>query len=462
MKKFLLVLIFIITFVFFDLPTRTLADAQTYYIYRVAVPGVTTFASGPSNLYGLHALAPQYISFNDIISASTEENKTFKYDHIYLPFLNTSIRSVKDNSGTDLGAYVKSQAEGRFYTHTYNGSGRYVTITIPYFVENPGYLVSLFNYNWTLNSGFESQTYVRFHTTATDVKYPVTVTYTNYFVLVCTQQIFGSDTQLIGIQNSINDIRQTLLAMQGVLQDGFSQVNEQLLAILNAINQSSSSGGGTAAIVGAVNGVTGAVNQVLAQQKVSSADIVGAVNSQTSAINNALGVIDASVKSVTDELQRQANETMAAVQKGNEIVGMATQEVESVKSKWDALLVPLDFTKQIFEVFSGGTESAAYTEAYANVLGYKYDSDTGDLVPILRKYKQSVPKAVNGTVLTFPSFSLFVPGVGSLKLWDEYAFDIATIKEGFPVIFDAIYLVSGVLMIYWVIAYLIDYFNDIF
>lgn len=293
-----------------------------------------------------------------------------------------------------------------------------------------------------------------------------------FFTLNRRIDVSSINSYLISINNTMEGVQQSLSSIQGVMQQGFTNIDTRLLAILNAINQSSSSGGGTAAIVGAVNGATAAVNQVLAQQKVSSADIVGAIGSQTSSINSSLqgqtdslnatlNLIDTSVQNVTNELKRQADETMAAVQQGHEIMGMATQTVDEVRTKWDALLVPLDFTKQIFEVFSGGTQSAAYTDAYSDVLGYKYNTDTGGLEPIRRRYRQEVPRAVSGTIITFPSFTLNVPGVGALKLWDEYSFDLAMIKQGFPVIFDAIYLISGVLMIYWVISFLIHYFEDI-
>lgn len=439
---------------FLLLPTKALAvDTVTYYTYFYdAWKSLDYSWDGYSNTMP-RPLLNYTFSYSDIFGGRLVDT-----DLILMSFFNHARLAVSGTTFGDMTRYY-SIPRGSFKVFNTNKtfSFPYVEIVSPYQILFPQASFAPVSF---------CSTSIQSVLVNSVASVPQTLSFKLNFLgtFSLARRIDTQDTslKLVAINDTLEGVRDSIVALQGIIQQGFSSVDSRLLAILDAINQSGSSGGGTAAIVGAVNGVTGAVNQVLAQQKVSSADIVGAVNSQTSSINNTLGVIDASVKSVTDELQRQASETMAAVQKGNEIVGMATQEVESVKSKWDALLVPLDFTKQIFEVFSGGTESSAYTEAYANVLGYKYDSDTGDLVPILRKYKQSVPKAVNGTVLTFPSFSLFVPGVGSLKLWDEYAFDIATIKEGFPVIFDAIYLVSGVLMIYWVIAYLIDYFNDIF
>lgn len=439
---------------FLLLPTKALAvDTVTYYTYFYdAWKSLDYSWDGYSNTMP-RPLLNYTFSYSDIFGGRLVDT-----DLILMSFFNHARLAVSGTTFGDMTRYY-SIPRGSFKVFNTNKtfSFPYVEIVSPYQILFPQASFAPVSF---------CSTSIQSVLVNSVASVPQTLSFKLNFLgtFSLARRIDTQDTslKLVAINDTLEGVRDSIVALQGIIQQGFSSVDSRLLAILDAINQSGSSGGGTAAIVGAVNGVTGAVNQVLAQQKVSSADIVGAVNSQTSSINNTLGVIDASVKSVTDELQRQASETMAAVQKGNEIVGMATQEVESVKSKWDALLVPLDFTKQIFEVFSGGTESSAYTEAYANVLGYKYDSDTGDLVPILRKYKQSVPKAVNGTVLTFPSFSLFVPGVGSLKLWDEYAFDIATIKEGFPVIFDATYLVSGVLMIYWVIAYLIDYFNDIF
>ena len=278
---------------------------------------------------------------------------------------------------------------------------------------------------------------------------------------------------MVAINDTLEGVRDSIVALQGIIQQGFSNVDSRLLAILNAINQSSSSGGGTAAIVGAVNGATAAIGQVLSQQQASSADIVGAVNSQTSSLNSAiqgqtnslnsiLSLVDASINKLTSTLEQDKQDNFsAATEKGNKLTGMATQIKNTAETSWDALSFPIDFTNQVFQVFSGGTSSAAYTRAYGDVLGYRYNADTGGLEPVYRRYRDGTPRVAGGATITFPAFSLPVPGGGTLQLWDSYEFDLSVISRYLPALFDALHLIVGILLIYWMIGYLIDLGHDI-
>lgn len=449
---------------FLLLPTKALAvDTVTYYTYFYdAWKSLDYSWDGYSNTMP-RPLLNYTFSYSDIFGGHQVDT-----DLILMSFFSHARLSVSGTISGDMTRYY-SVPRGSFKVLNTNKtfSFPYVEIVSPYQILFPqASFAPLYFCSTSIQSVLVNSV----------ASVPQTLSFKLNFLgtFSLARRIDTQDTslKLVAINDTLEGVRDSIVALHGIIQQGFSNVDSRLLAILNAINQSSSSGGGTAAIVGAVNGATAAVNQVLAQQKVSSSDVVGAIGSQTSSINSSLqgqtdslnatlNLIDTSVQNVTNELKRQADETMAAVQQGHEIMGMATQTVEEVRTKWDALLVPLDFTKQIFEVFSGGTQSAAYTDAYSDVLGYKYNTDTGGLEPIRRRYRQDVPRAVSGTIITFPSFTLNVPGVGGLKLWDEYSFDLATIKQGFPVIFDAIYLISGVLMIYWVISFLIHCFEDI-
>lgn len=455
MHKVLCFFMSVVVCFFLLLPTKVLAvDTFSYYTYYfdTTIPVIYSWNGNPDVRFS----STHDFKFSQVFGGHVADS-----DIISITWFSSYISSVVGSRSGTITDYFKFVDVSNFFTIPNLSSKQYA---FPFYsLSNP--IVNMY----PQSTGYLNNNTIIVHANsvfyATGSAAPQSITavlgFQGYFTLNRRIDLTGTNSYLISINSTMQGVQQSLSALQGTMQQGFSNVDSRLLAILNAINNSSSSGGGTAAIVGAVNGATAAVGQVIAQQKVSSADIVGAIGGQTDALNATLDLIDKSVQNVTDELKRQADETLASVQKGHEIMGMATQAVGEVRTKWDALLVPLDFTRQIFEVFSGGTQSAAYTESYADVLGYKYNTDTGGLEPIRRRYKQDVPKAVSGTVITFPSFSLNVPSVGTLKLWDEYSFDIATIKQGFPIIFDAIYLVSGVLMIYWVIAHLISLLEDL-
>ncbi|WP_233355469.1 hypothetical protein, partial [Glycocaulis alkaliphilus] len=70
-------------------------------------------------------------------------------------------------------------------------------------------------------------------------------------------------------------------------------------------------------------------------------------------------------------------------------------------------------------------------------------------------------RAIGGTVITFPAFDFSLPGVGTLHVWDSYDFDLSQIKSDFPLIFDAIYVISGILMIYWIVDFIIHLADDL-
>lgn len=263
---------------------------------------------------------------------------------------------------------------------------------------------------------------------------------------------------LVTISSDLHSIQNVIQNFYQSFVDQSSVINKHLLDIINAINNMSGSGGVNAAIVGAINAATGQINKVLAQQQVSSDSIVGAIGSQTTSINAALGLVQSAVSGVTEELKHQAQANLDSVQlDGNKVTGMATDLLNQVSDKWSALTVPIDFTKKIFEVFTNGTRSASYRRIYGHIAGYRYDSSTGGLVPIYTANE----RAIGGTVITLPSFDFNLPGVGTLHVWDSYDFDLGQLKTDFPIIFDAIYVISGILMIYWIVGFIINLGNEL-
>lgn len=263
---------------------------------------------------------------------------------------------------------------------------------------------------------------------------------------------------LIDISGKLDSINNSINLVLSAINSNFTGIDNRLLQILDALNRIPSSGGGTAAIVGAINSATGQINKVLAQQQVSSDSIVGAIGSQTVSINAALGLVQSAVSGVTEELKRQAQANLDSVQSdGNKVTGMASDLLDQVNDKWSALTVPIDFTKKIFEVFTNGTRSASYRRVYGHISGYRYDSTTGGLEPIYTAKERSI----GGTVITFPAFDFTLPGVGTLHVWDSYDFDLSQLKKDFPMIFDAIYVIAGILMIYWIVDFIIHLGDDL-
>ena len=263
---------------------------------------------------------------------------------------------------------------------------------------------------------------------------------------------------LVTISSDLHAIQNTVQSFYQSFVDQSSVTNKHLLDIINAINNISISGGGNAAIVGAINAATGQINNVLAQQQVSSDSIVGAIGNQTTSINAALGLVQSAVSGVTEELKHQAQANLDSVQSdGNKVTGMATDLLNQVNDKWSALTVPIDFTKKILEVFTDGTRSASYRRIYGHIAGYRYDSATGGLEPIYTAEE----RAIGGTVITLPAFDFTLPGVGTLHVWDSYDFDLGQLKTDFPIIFDAIYVISGILMIYWIVEFIINLGNEL-
>lgn len=141
--------------------------------------------------------------------------------------------------------------------------------------------------------------------------------------------------------------------------------------------------------------------------------------------------------------------------------GNLVEEMQTLKEKWEILWYPIEFTNQLLSVFTGGSAARAYTAKYYNVTGYTYDEETGMLVPVRNPIMTlaDAQATSGGATITFPEYTLPVLNV---KLWDSYTFDLTTIKDSFPVLFDAIYVVTTVLEMYWFVGFLRSKFEEVF
>lgn len=177
-------------------------------------------------------------------------------------------------------------------------------------------------------------------------------------------------------------------------------------------------------------------------------DVVVAVDEVTSAIE----------KQTKQELDWRNEDKKNATDTQDTITNFANSTESTVKSKWAILFYPIEFTTRILGAFNGGTSSASYDENYRFVDGYTYNEETGGLEPIYN-YNKPVLLDNDSVPITFPSFTL---PVLNLKLWDSYTFDLATLKDNFPMAFNALYTVEGIIEIYAFVGFLQSKYDEVF
>lgn len=175
--------------------------------------------------------------------------------------------------------------------------------------------------------------------------------------------------------------------------------------------------------------------------------------SLASTSSSVVGAID----KVDDTLNKQRQEE---IDKGDQASGDASGAVDTltsdIQSKWQILWYPITFTSNLLDVFVNGTSGAStYSSRYGGISGYTYDPDTGLLIPVRSKTRD----VSSGTVITFPSYTLPVLNV---TLWDEYSYDISTLRDDFPAIFSALDVVITVLEVMWLIGFLRDKYLEVF
>lgn len=147
-----------------------------------------------------------------------------------------------------------------------------------------------------------------------------------------------------------------------------------------------------------------------------------------------------------------------ATSAGSEMQGMAG-ELETVKSKWEILWYPIEFTNRVMGAFQGSS-SARYASAYADVSGYRYNEDSGLLEPIVLNIRSSaVARANSGTMIHIPAYTLPVLDV---QVWEGADYDLSTLKEQFPDAFNLLYVVVTVLEVMWFVSFLRDKYEEVF
>lgn len=164
---------------------------------------------------------------------------------------------------------------------------------------------------------------------------------------------------------------------------------------------------------------------------------------------------------LVDQNENFRNEDRSNAEQAGSDASSFVNEMQSLESKWEILWLPIKFTSQVISVFSGGTSSANYVRAYGNVQGYTYDESSGFLVPVYGSPIQTYADidVPGGASITFPAYTL---PVLDLQIWDAYTFDLTTIKNDFPLLFNALYVVISILEVYWFIAFCRDKYQEVF
>lgn len=147
-----------------------------------------------------------------------------------------------------------------------------------------------------------------------------------------------------------------------------------------------------------------------------------------------------------------------ATNAGDQMQGMAG-ELETVKSKWEILWYPIEFTNRVMGAFQGSS-SRQYQAAYSNVSGYQYNDDLGILEPVYMDARsRAAPRANSGTVIHIPAYTMPVLNV---QVWEGADYDLAELKSQFSDAFNLLYVVVTVLEVMWFVGFLRDKYEEVF
>lgn len=176
--------------------------------------------------------------------------------------------------------------------------------------------------------------------------------------------------------------------------------------------------------------------------------------------NEALNSIDRGIQEGNQQAaDRFQEEKDTASQQGQDASDFASETESKIRSGWDILWFPITFTQDLLAVFTGGSSTVAYKVDGYKITGYTYDSASGNLVPVMERASPIMPIASAGTSITFPSYTL--PGL-NIKLWDDYSYDISSLRTDFSAVFTASDTLITMLELYWCIGFLRGKYHDVF
>lgn len=263
-----------------------------------------------------------------------------------------------------------------------------------------------------------------------------------YYVYVGSDTDLITDTIVDAADKIVGSINQNA---DDIIDNNISNTNK----VTSAINAQ------TQVIIGNINGNT---DRILQNQDQNAHDIM---QNQDANANKITQNQDENTQKILDQNSQFRDEDRAEAEGIGKIAkDFLDTNTAKVKNNFAILWEPIAFTQRVISVFSGGTKSSVYSRYLDGVVGFTYNPETGCLDPIIdTSPKSRYGKASSGTTITFPSYTLPVLNV---KLWDEYTFDIASVKDSYPVLFNAVYVVSGCLCLYWFLGYLSDKFEEVY
>lgn len=123
---------------------------------------------------------------------------------------------------------------------------------------------------------------------------------------------------------------------------------------------------------------------------------------------SALDHIDKTTNEILEDEKQHYQEELDKAQEVNDTVSSGVEQLTGLLSSWEIFVMPFTLLKE-------------FAEAIA--------SD-------------------GSTSLTFPSFSLM-----GMQLWPSYTFDINYVKDTFPLLFNSLHIVTGIMIVAWFIRY---------
>lgn len=175
-------------------------------------------------------------------------------------------------------------------------------------------------------------------------------------------------------------------------------------------------------------------------------------DSHITAENSEVGKLQDIQDTIEDNRQEDKDD---ATQGGEDAADLVTNLDSTIKSKWEILWYPLEFTQRVASVFGAGTSSASYKAIYADVVDYRYDESSGYLVPVRDPVRAQA--RAGGTIISFPSFEMM-----GMQIWDSYDFDLSQLKLWFPELFNLLYVAVSILEVYWFVSFLRSKYDEVF
>lgn len=135
---------------------------------------------------------------------------------------------------------------------------------------------------------------------------------------------------------------------------------------------------------------------------------------------DSLDSIDKNTDKIVDNQEQYHQEELdKGEQSGSDASNLVQDLTDQVKSKWEILFYPIEFTQRFLGLFTSSSGGS--------------------------------------TVISFPAFSIM-----GMTVWDSYDFDLSTIKNQFSTLFDLLYMVIGVIEVMWFLKYLYRKYDEVF